>query len=346
MKLDNIIKMKGIMKKIFLVFIFTSQVFAKGENQTPKGEISFNEYSFDFGQVLRGTKLKHGFQFTNTGAGPLKIQGVHTACGCTAVEIDKGKEYLPGENGVLELTFDTATFKGNVSKSVSIMTDGAINPNRTITVSTIVHEEFSAHPPIVDFGDFPAGEEKMELVKIIPISGFNLDILKVDFNDQMLTVENKKNPESWELQIKTKSFLPVGFYKEKITVTTNSNSLKELVIPIRFQVQGGIEVSQRYVEFGAISSGTKTLRSIVLNGKQDFEIKSSKAEIIINGKPVTDIAPIINISSLMENSKKNIIAMELMHPENTKGSVHGRVFIETSDPSQKQIAIDIYAFFR
>jgi hypothetical protein len=35
-----------------------------------------------------------------------------------------------------------------------------------------------------------------------------------------------------------------------------------------------------------------------------------------------------------------------MNKTEKAGSVHGRLFIETTDPQQKEIPVDFYAFFR
>jgi hypothetical protein len=60
-----------------------SQAVKPGQPQIPQptvvlqpGEvpgIAFKEPTYDFGRVLSGTDVKHEFEFTNTGNGPLEI---------------------------------------------------------------------------------------------------------------------------------------------------------------------------------------------------------------------------------------------------------------------------------
>jgi hypothetical protein len=92
-------------------------------------EISFEEIEFDFGRVIEGERVKHTYEFENTGDGPLIISAIEPSCGCTVAK-DWPKEPIPpGETGIINIEFDTHDKVGNNNKNIAVMTN--TSPSRT-----------------------------------------------------------------------------------------------------------------------------------------------------------------------------------------------------------------------
>ena len=85
----------------------------------PKTTIAFKEASHDFGTATEGEVLKHVYTFTNTGDAPYMISRVETPCGCTE-PIYSQKPVNPGEEGTVEVHFNTEGKSGPNQKSVTI----------------------------------------------------------------------------------------------------------------------------------------------------------------------------------------------------------------------------------
>ncbi len=86
---------------------------------TQLARIAFEEEVFQFGEVDEGAVIEHNFQFVNTGAVPLIISDVRSTCGCTVADWPK-EPLAPGEQGEIEVRFDTKNKKGGQEKPVTI----------------------------------------------------------------------------------------------------------------------------------------------------------------------------------------------------------------------------------
>jgi len=81
--------------------------------------MTFNETEYNFGTVIQGEKVSHKFKFTNTGEGNLVISSVKPSCGCTSPKWSR-EPIKPGEEGYIELTFDSSNKKGMQNKNVRV----------------------------------------------------------------------------------------------------------------------------------------------------------------------------------------------------------------------------------
>ena len=108
----------------------------------PLTSITFDEDSYDFGEVPEGEKVVHVYKFTNTGKEPLVISNAKGSCGCTVPEWPR--EPIPvGGKGEIKVQFDSKG-KGKVgggpqSKKVTVTanTDPA---NTFLTIKGIVNK--------------------------------------------------------------------------------------------------------------------------------------------------------------------------------------------------------------
>lgn len=78
--------------------------------------------TWDFGKVKHGEILKHAFSLKNTTGKTLNIINISTSCGCTASEVKK-KVILPGEESLIEVSFNTKNYSGDVKQYVYVTTD-------------------------------------------------------------------------------------------------------------------------------------------------------------------------------------------------------------------------------
>jgi Protein of unknown function (DUF1573) len=73
-----------------------------------RADLRFAESQVDAGMVPTGSQLVHHFHFVNDGPEKIVITAVRTSCGCLAPKLSR-KEYLPGDEGVLDLEVNTLT---------------------------------------------------------------------------------------------------------------------------------------------------------------------------------------------------------------------------------------------
>ena len=91
--------------------------------------MQFEETVHDFGNMIQGERVVYGFKFVNIGGSDLVITRVSTSCGCTVGDFPK-EPVAPGEEGVIEVAFDSHNRKGFQNKSITILAN--TEPNSTM----------------------------------------------------------------------------------------------------------------------------------------------------------------------------------------------------------------------
>ncbi len=108
-------------------------------NQTSKekyAELKYIEDFFDFGSIIQGEVVTHTFYFRNIGTEDLIIKDLIPDCGCTQPKIDK-KVLKPGEEGSVEVIFDSKGWQGSQYKSVTLRTNSIIR-EKSVTIKANV----------------------------------------------------------------------------------------------------------------------------------------------------------------------------------------------------------------
>ena len=94
--------------------------------------ITFENTTYDFGEVVEGERLTYAFKFKNTGKSNLIIYSSEATCGCTTSQPPKAP-VRPGESGEITVTFDSKGQKGSVQKRILV----AANTYPAETILTI-----------------------------------------------------------------------------------------------------------------------------------------------------------------------------------------------------------------
>jgi hypothetical protein len=105
---------------------------AKGDSTTTKTDatsapvITFEQTTYDFGEVTDGEKVSYEFKFKNTGKTPLIISNAMASCGCTVPDYPH-VPIAPGANGVISVVFNSTGKPGKQSKVITL-TSNAVPP--------------------------------------------------------------------------------------------------------------------------------------------------------------------------------------------------------------------------
>ena len=95
------------------------------EGSLPKFE--FKRTTFDFGAITPGEIVSHTFKFKNVGGSDLIIAKVATSWGCTVSEYTD-KPIKPGEEGLIEIVFDSSGRTGMQHKTLTVIAN--TQPNK------------------------------------------------------------------------------------------------------------------------------------------------------------------------------------------------------------------------
>lgn len=85
----------------------------------------------NYGKISEGQVLEVSFRFKNTGDKPLVIQNVQPGCGCTAAN-PPDKPILPGEEGVINATFNSEGRPGPNKKDIFITANTKDKTSHTV----------------------------------------------------------------------------------------------------------------------------------------------------------------------------------------------------------------------
>lgn len=89
----------------------------------------------DFGQVKRGEKRSHTYEFTNLGSVDLVID-IISSCDCTTVTYEKGP-YKPGEKGSIHVVFDSTEKEESESTDIDILLENTVPSNGAPIIETL-----------------------------------------------------------------------------------------------------------------------------------------------------------------------------------------------------------------
>jgi Protein of unknown function (DUF1573) len=84
-----------------------------------KTRITYTKTEVDLGTVTEGEKVKHTFEFKNTGNAPLIIYSAYGSCGCTVPKFSR-EPIAPGAKGEINVEFDSEGRTGANTKTVTV----------------------------------------------------------------------------------------------------------------------------------------------------------------------------------------------------------------------------------
>jgi hypothetical protein len=108
-------------------------------NGISQAKITFEEKTHKFPKTNEGVLLEHDYSFTNTGNEPLMIEGIKVTCTCTKFTYPNAP-ILPGEKGVIHVTFDTNK-KYEWQNRTLVISSNAENPTSIVRFKVMVVNE-------------------------------------------------------------------------------------------------------------------------------------------------------------------------------------------------------------
>jgi Protein of unknown function (DUF1573) len=189
-----------------------------------------------------------------------------------------------------------------------------------------------------------------------------LEVIHVKTSSSLLQAEteivsNEKLGEEnriLKLKVMLKGTIPVGAFRENVTLWNNSNYLKQLVIPILGEVASHVKASQQYVEFGVVPVGTSSRRSVTLVSDNDnFKVLGVEVNLKRNDalNPKLKEEDIV-FHQVEQNGKSAIMNFELkasskiISSPRQNANTSGFFLIRTNDNDMKEIKIPFFGVVR
>lgn len=156
---------------------------------TPLPGISFESTVQDLGELGVGEKKKCEFKFKNIGQSLLKIERIKVACACSHSGMSK-KEYKPGEEGVIKITYNGQRKLGFVKSHIFVKTNDTENSTVKLTMNAKVVQYVEAVPKILELSlnqenaGIPSVLLKSRDKKLFSVKAFivNNNVIKAEFD--------------------------------------------------------------------------------------------------------------------------------------------------------------------
>lgn len=143
----------------------------------------------DWGSVYSGENKEHCFILKNAGDTPLVIQQVKSSCGCTAAMVSS-KTILPAEQAELRVRFNSKNFRGQVTKTVYVISNDPQQGKKRFTLQAHVVSELSVTPSRLSLGTIAVGNDVEKTITFLNQSDVDIKITAVRSTSRHITLTN------------------------------------------------------------------------------------------------------------------------------------------------------------
>ncbi len=239
--------------------------------------IFFESPDFDFGKIFKGQTVEHVYKFENQGKGTLEISKVKTSCGCTAAMLTD-KIISPGKAGEIKATFKSGSFKGNVTKNITVVSNDPNSPNYKLTITGEIVEEISVKPRNINFGSIYLGKEIDKIIAIKSTTESNFKIKKITSSKTFANASiAEKNKDGYTIKVTLKDNQKIGRFSGGIYLETDNPRQPKVTIPFFGEIIGDITTYPKKIYYGRITKGKEITKKVFVKiNKNDIKILNSK----------------------------------------------------------------------
>jgi hypothetical protein len=239
----------------------------------------FEETSHDFGVVARSSKTEFEFNFKNLYRDDIHVSAVRTSCGCTTPIINT-PIVKSLENGVILARFNTRTFSGQRSATITVTIDKPQRAEVRLTVKGTIRQDVVLDPPAVIFGDIdePGAQQK---IKISYAGRSNWMITEVVAKDGLSTelkeVSRQGGRVDYELSVTVNDTSNAGYLTDQLTLRTN-DQLSNINLAVEGRILSPLMINPSTISIGLLNPGQTITKKVVVQGKEPFRILDVKCD--------------------------------------------------------------------
>jgi hypothetical protein len=265
--------MRSIAVGLLMACVFASPAYAQS---WAKG--LFPVTSHDFGTVAKAAKTEYRFPIQNNLQQELHIASVRASCGCTTPIVET-ETIKPGETGYITARFNTGSFFGQRSATLTVVIDRPRYAEVQVNVKGYVRTDVVFNPGEVNFGTIEAGEPQTKTVALEYAGRSDWKITNVRTPSEFITAEVKesnrgKGRVSYELEVSVKEGAPVGPLQNELILETNDQRIKSVALRYTADIQPLLSVSPKTIDLKDIAPGASVQQRIVVRGAKPFKITS------------------------------------------------------------------------
>ena len=267
------------MLRTFIAAIVVAQVASTPIFAQEWAEKMFNTLEHDFGTVARGAETVYRFEITNIYKQPMKILGVRSSCGCTSPSIENNT-INTYEKAYLVAKFNThSTFVGMHGATLTVTFGAPYPADVQVRVHGNIRGDVVFTPGSIEFGKVDEGEISEQRINVSYAGRADWKIVDITNDNDYFEVEMDEAPRvpgrvNYNLIVRLKDNVPVGFIKDQLTVVTNDRRADSQRIPlfVAGHVVPEISVTPETLVLGNVRAGEPITKKVVVRGKKPFKI--------------------------------------------------------------------------
>ena len=267
--------------------------------------------SHDFGTVAKAAKTEYRFPVQNNLGQDIHIASVRASCGCTTpiVENDTIK---PGETGYVTARFNTGSFFGQRSATLTVVIDRPRYAEVQVSVKGYVRTDVVFNPGEVNFGTIEAGEPQSKKVALEYAGRSDWKITNVRSPSEFISAEVKESNRgngrvSYELEVSVKEGAPVGPLQNELILETNDQRLKSVALRYSADVQPLLSVSPKNVDLKEVTPGMSIQQRIVVRGAKPFRVTGITLEGFTIDYQTSDEAKAVHLIPVTITAGKEVM---------------------------------------
>lgn len=248
----------------------------------PWAKKMFKTFEHDFGTVARGAKAEFVFEFENIYEETLRVAGVRSSCGCTSVSLTKDTLHTFEKGGVVA-TFNTASFLGHRSATLTITFDKPFSAEVQLNVQGFIRSDVVFTPGSVDFGVVDIGRGASKQVAINYAGKADWRILDVRSANSHLEVELNERGRgngrvAYDMVVFLKPDLAEGFFQDQLLLVTNDSRNASVPLVVEGRVAPALSLSPASLYLGSLAPGETAKKQLVVRGRQPFRIRNVRSD--------------------------------------------------------------------
>lgn len=313
-------------------------------------QLTIDTLKIDLGTITDNQKEKRVIKFRNTGTGLLTIEKVNTSCGCTAAAL-LIRDYLPGEGGEIEITYDPSGRKGRQNKIITIVSNDKDNRLKQVSLTVNIKPIIEASQSTVSVNNVIYGDGAE--VRVIFSCDWKIfkptsvKIVGASVSAEIEKTEEIKLPDGRirhrvTVLVKVSKTAPIGYVRRTLDFVAEVGDgvsapfIHSSSSNINVNVVGDIQAKPGRLSMGRLNAGEAFERTITLVSRRNkpFEITGVEFSRPIDGQVE------VSYESVTDEEGRLTYTIFVKGVAPTKpGIVNGAIRIFTN--LEEQAAIDV-----
>ena len=312
---------------------------AAGANAVDWLTAVFPERAHDFGNVARGSHIRHTFPIINRTNSEIRIADWRTKCGCTDVKVG-ARVIPPGTQTTVEATLDTTKFLGYKASGLTLVIDRPAFAEIDLNLTCVIRGDITLAPGELDFGTVRRSENRAAVTLSLTYAGGRPDWEIAEMKTQSARVKatakelNRTTDGQihWTITATLEPGPSTGYFKDEVTLVTNDSPPQAIPISVVANVQSAVTVIPSIINFGPVRPGQSISKVVHVRSASPFSITKIDAD-----------RPELQATDQQKGSASDHPVNVTIQAPTTAGPFHGVVKIESDLKDEPAARIKAFA---